>query len=73
MIHSPLHNQNDRLIRMPDVETLTGLRRSRIYELIQQQLFPRQVRVVGSALWSFSEIQQWIADRKADRDNTVAA
>lgn len=73
MIHPTPYNQNDRLIRMRDVETLTGLRRSRIYEMIHLKSFPRQIRIVGSALWSFGEIQQWIADRKAERENTVAA
>lgn len=72
MAHLTHHNQNDRLIRMPDVEGLTGLRRSRIYELVNQGLFPRQIRIVGSSHWSFGEIQQWIADRKAERDLAAA-
>lgn len=68
MTHIAPDLQHDRLLRMPDVEKLTGLQSSRIYELIQQRAFPRQIRIVGCSRWSFGEIQQWIADRKAERD-----
>ncbi len=72
MPHPTPHNRNDRLVRISDVEMLTGLRRSRIYELMHQHSFPRQIKIVGSAHWSFDEIQQWIADRKAERDHQAA-
>jgi prophage regulatory protein len=57
----------DRLIKLPDVERLTCLRRSAIYEQIQRGAFPRSVKVgKRSATWS-EAIQAWIADRVTGR------
>lgn len=59
---------SDRLIKLPDVERLTGLRRSAIYERIQRGAFPRSVKVgKRSATWSEAAIQAWIADRVTGR------
>src|SRR5689334_12581733 len=53
----------DRLIKLPDVERLTGLRRSAIYERIQRGSFPRSVKVgKRSSTWSEAAVQAWIAD-----------
>lgn len=58
----------DRLIKLPDVERLTGLRRSAIYERIQRGAFPRSVKIgKRSATWSEAAIQAWIADRVTGR------
>jgi prophage regulatory protein len=58
----------DRLIRLPDVERLAGLRRSAIYERIQRGAFPRSVKVgKRSATWSEAAVQAWIADRVTGR------
>ena len=58
----------DRLIKLPDVERLTGLRRSAIYERIQKGVFPRSVKVgKRSATWSEAAVQAWIADRVTGR------
>ena len=57
---------NDRLIKLPDVEKLTGLRRSAIYERIQRGTFPKCVKVgVRSATWSYVAVQAWISERLA--------
>lgn len=54
----------DRLLRLPDVERLTGLRRSAIYEQMQRGVFPRSVKAgKRAATWSESAVQAWIADR----------
>lgn len=54
----------DRLLRLPEVQRLTGLRRSAIYEHMQQGIFPRSVKVgPRAATWSEAAIQAWIADR----------
>lgn len=43
----------DRLLRLPEVERLTGLRRSAIYEQMQRGIFPRSVKVgPRAAKWS---------------------
>jgi len=54
----------DRLLRLPEVQRLTGLRRSAIYEHMQHGTFPRSVKVgPRAATWSEAAIQAWIADR----------
>jgi prophage regulatory protein len=54
----------DRLLRLPDVERLTGLRRSAIYEQMQRGVFPRSVKAgKRAATWSETAVQAWIADR----------
>ena len=58
---------DDRLIKLPDVERLTGLRRSAIYELIQRGAFPKPVKVgARSSMWSHAAVQAWIAERLAE-------
>jgi prophage regulatory protein len=61
------------LIRRREVERLTALSRSRIYELIKQGAFPRPVALGAmSVAWVEAEIQDWIAARIADSRKTQA-
>lgn len=54
----------DRLLRMPEVVRLTGLRRSAIYEQMRRGTFPRSVKAgPRAATWSEVAIQSWIAER----------
>ncbi len=56
------------LIRRKEVERLTALSRSRIYELMKQGLFPKPVSLGSmSVAWLEVEIHEWIASRIADR------
>ena len=58
----------DRLLKLPEVERLTGLCRSTIYEHMQKGTFPRSVKVGRrAATWSESAVQTWIADRVEGR------
>lgn len=60
----PIRRAPDRLLRLPEVERLTGLRRSTIYEQMQRGVFPRSGRAGRrSAVWPESAVQSWIADR----------
>jgi prophage regulatory protein len=60
-------HRSDRLVRMPEVQRLTGLRRSAIYEQMQRGTFPRSVKVGPRAVtWSETDIQGWIAERLGD-------
>ena len=56
------------LIRRKEVERLTALSRSRIYDLMKRGEFPKQV-ILGamSVAWLEIEIREWIASRIADR------
>jgi len=58
----------DRLLRLPEVERLTGLRRSAIYEQMRKGIFPRSVKAgQRTAAWPESAVQSWIADRMNGR------
>jgi prophage regulatory protein len=55
---------SDRLLRLPEVQRLTGLRRSAIYEQMQRGIFPRSVKAGARATtWSEAAVQAWIARR----------
>ncbi|WPH15938.1 helix-turn-helix transcriptional regulator [Variovorax paradoxus] len=58
----------DRLLRLPEVERLTGLRRSAVYEQMRRGIFPRSVKAgQRTAAWPESAVQSWIADRIRER------
>jgi prophage regulatory protein len=59
-------SQPERLLRMPEVEQLCGLKRSSIYRRVADGSFVRPVSLGGRAVgFPASQIQQWIADRIA--------
>jgi prophage regulatory protein len=59
-------SQPERLLRMPEVEQLCGLKRSSIYRRVADGTFVRPVSLGGRAVgFPASQIQQWIADRIA--------
>lgn len=59
-----------RLLRRPEVESCTGLSRARIYESMDAGRFPRPVKIGPRAVaWVESEIDDWLRQRIADRDN----
>ena len=54
----------DRLIRLEEVLSYTGLSRSELYRKIQVGEFPRPVRVGKRAVrWRESEVEEWIEER----------
>ncbi len=57
-------NPIERILRLPEVKTLTGLSRSSIYAYIKAGNFPKNLslgeRSVG---WYESEVMEWIASR----------
>jgi len=60
----------DRLMRLPDVMAATGLARTSLWELERAGKFPKRMnRAEGSraVVWSASEIERWVAQRKATR------
>lgn len=61
-----------KLLRLPDVIELTGLSRSTILRMVDQDRFPRPLRLNERANgWLQSEISDWVAARLADRDGKV--
>lgn len=64
---------NDRFLRMPEVNELTGLSRAQIYSLISQEKFPRQIKLGEKASgWMLSEIHDWMRDR-IEKSRGIAA
>lgn len=58
----------DRLLRLPEVQRLTGLGRSAVYEQMQRGAFPRSVKAgPRAATWSEIAVQAWITDRLGGR------
>lgn len=54
----------DKHLRRPAVESLTGLSRSTIYDLMAKGAFPRPVRLTAKAVaWPVSAIAEWLAQR----------
>ena len=53
-------HKQDRILRRPEVERLTGLRKSTIYHLMSEGLFPRPIRLGRRAVgWRRSELTDW--------------
>lgn len=61
-----------RLIQRPEVERRTGLARTTIYDLIRAGRFPRPTKVGRASLWVESEVEAWVLDRVAERDEAYA-
>ncbi|WP_246139627.1 helix-turn-helix transcriptional regulator [Parahaliea aestuarii] len=53
---------------MKRLEETTGLKQSRLYELVSEGAFPPPVKLGRASAWVSTEVQQWIADRIAERD-----
>jgi len=57
------------VLRIKEVIKKTGLCKSSIYAHIQAGAFPKQIKLTQrSSGWLESEIDQWLADRIAERD-----
>lgn len=55
----------DRLLRNPEVRSLTGLGRTSLYDLIRNGEFPAPVRLARrSVAWRESDIRGWIESRQ---------
>ena len=57
--HAPLTPEN-RLIRMPEVEHLVGLRRSAIYMLIAKNEFPAPLKIGTASRWPLDAVAAWV-------------
>ncbi len=66
---SDQNRQSLAIVRRKEVESRTGLSRSAIYERIQSGDFPRPVNLGAKAVgWVEAEVEDWIAQRVAARD-----
>ena len=57
----------DRLVRLPEVEGMTGCKKSTIYQLIADGRFPKPLRLTGRMVaWPETAVLQWVQDRIAE-------
>lgn len=64
---------DERLIRLPQVESLTGLKRAHVYGLARRGLFPRPLKIGARAsAWQESQVLAWIQDRIRDAQDSAA-
>lgn len=63
----------DRLLRRPEVETMTAMSCAAIYAKMAAGYFPRPVRIGagprGAVAWRLSDIQRWIDSRPLANPN----
>ncbi|MDP5210025.1 AlpA family transcriptional regulator [Microbulbifer sp. 2205BS26-8] len=53
-----------RILRLPEVERLTGYKRSSIYRMAKEGQFPQQKRIGPRAVgWDSQEVETWIEDK----------
>lgn len=59
-----MKNSNIRLIRMPEVLSKTGFKKSWLYLLISSDSFPKPIKLgIRSVAFIEEEVDQWIADK----------
>jgi len=52
----------EQLLRLPEVEAIVGLKKSKVYTLIQEGEFPQPVKLgARSVRWKASDIYTWIS------------
>lgn len=57
-----------RILRLPEVCQVTGLKRAMIYRLQQKKLFPQSVKITDHAVgWIDAEVRGWLEQRMAAR------
>lgn len=66
--------RRDRLLRLPETEQATGLKKSTIYLLMKRGEFPRCVRVTARCVaWPESHVLQWVQHRIGQAEKLAAA
>lgn len=62
------------LLRLPEVERRTGLKRSAIYQHIERKEFPKPIQLTRKAVaWPESEVNGWISAKIAASRQVNAA
>lgn len=57
----------EKLLRLPEVEEAVGLKKSKIYQLIQENKFPKPIKLgARSVRWKLSSVQIFIESLSAE-------
>lgn len=63
-----------RLVRLPDVLSMTGLSRSEIYRLMALERFPKVVPIGERvSAWDFDAVQAWVLERISEQGKRAEA
>lgn len=55
---------NYKIMRRPEVETITGLCRSSIYAMMETDTFPKPIKLSERSVgWLEHEVQEWLKNR----------
>ena len=66
MTNDNYHNPN-RLIRLPEVEELTGLSRTSVYRKIKAGEFPKSIPLTSRAIgWKYGDVLNWIDNQSKE-------
>jgi prophage regulatory protein len=58
-----------RAMRLPEVEEKTGLKKSKLYEMIASDQFPKPIFLLGKCRgWIEHEVDAWLEERIAERN-----
>nr|HBK6101719.1 AlpA family transcriptional regulator [Citrobacter freundii] len=57
---------NDQFVDMKFITQLTGLTDKWFYKLIQDDLFPKPIKLGRSSRWLRSEVETWLQQRIAE-------
>lgn len=64
----------DRLIRLPEVENVCGVKSSTIYMMLKKGSFPQPVRLSARMVaWPETAVLQWVQDRINQANEASAA
>ena len=67
------YNHPNRIIRLKEVITLTGLSRSTVYKLMNEQRFPSSIKLGPSSTgWRINDIQNWLDSRCSARSDLIS-
>ena len=68
-VHATARREPMRMLRLAQVMDVTGLRKTKIYELQAEGEFPMRVKITTRAVgWIEEEVQAWIARRVEEND-----
>ncbi|ESX23722.1 AlpA family transcriptional regulator [Mesorhizobium sp. M1148] len=68
-----MSNESNTFIRRPDVERLTGLKTSSLYEQMKEGNFPKPIKIGAKAVaWRLADVTEWQERKIAQRDAAAA-
>lgn len=74
-MHTPATTPpTEKLLRVFEVEDLTAMKKSKLYDLVKQGQFPAPVRIGPRAVrWRLSAVQEWISGLEGDTTGKEAS